>query len=160
MGETNHQSFWMLLPKESTVSRDDLIRLLTEAGISVRRGIMAAHLEPAYAGVKASLPVTERLTRHSLISSALPSNDAGAAGSCRICRDDCADEPNASDVYVMIMKLGHGQAACRPCPLRRGVPERLHRIWPPEPSPVQYHPQTNVAQSLEIEIGKRTVSCR
>ena len=28
---------------------------------------MAAHLEPAYAGVKASLPVTERLTRHSLI---------------------------------------------------------------------------------------------
>jgi dTDP-4-amino-4,6-dideoxygalactose transaminase len=66
-GETNYQSFWMLLPKESTVSRDDLIRLLTEAGISVRRGIMAAHLEPAYAGVRASLPVTERLTRHSLI---------------------------------------------------------------------------------------------
>jgi dTDP-4-amino-4,6-dideoxygalactose transaminase len=66
-GETNYQSFWMLLPKESTVSRDGLIRLLTEAGISVRRGIMAAHLEPAYAGVKASLPVTERLTRHSLI---------------------------------------------------------------------------------------------
>jgi perosamine synthetase len=66
-GETNYQSFWMLLPKGSAVSRDDLIRLLTEAGVSVRRGIMAAHLEPAYADVKASLPVTERLTRHSLI---------------------------------------------------------------------------------------------
>lgn len=66
-GETNYQSFWMLLPKESAVSRDDLIRLLTEAGVSVRRGIMAAHLEPAYADVKAFLPVTERLTRHSLI---------------------------------------------------------------------------------------------
>jgi perosamine synthetase len=66
-GETNYQSFWMLLPKEPAVSRDDLIRLLTEAGVSVRRGIMAAHLEPAYADVKASLPVTERLTRHSLV---------------------------------------------------------------------------------------------
>ena len=66
-GETNYQSFWMLLPEQSAVGRDDLIRLLTEAGVSARRGIMAAHLEPAYADVIASLPVTERLTKCSLI---------------------------------------------------------------------------------------------
>ncbi len=66
-GGTNYQSFWVLLPEQSAVGRDDLIRLLAEAGVSARRGIMAAHLEPAYAGVKASLPVTERLTKHSLI---------------------------------------------------------------------------------------------
>ena len=66
-GETNYQSFWMLLPEQSAVGRDDLIRLLAEAGVSARRGIMAAHLEPAYAGVEASLPVTERLTKRSLI---------------------------------------------------------------------------------------------
>ena len=66
-GETNYQSFWMLLPEESAVGRDDLLRLLADAGISARRGIMAAHLEPVYADYRPSLPVTERLTRHSLI---------------------------------------------------------------------------------------------
>jgi perosamine synthetase len=66
-GETNYQSFWTLLPEESAVTRDELLRLLADAGISARRGIMAAHLEPAYADAKSSLPVTERLTKHSLI---------------------------------------------------------------------------------------------
>jgi len=66
-GETNYQSFWTLLPEESAVSRDELLRLLADAGISARRGIMAAHLEPAYADAKPHLPVTERLTRRSLI---------------------------------------------------------------------------------------------
>lgn len=66
-GETNYQSFWMLLPEKSAVGRDQLMRLFADAGISVRRGIMAAHLEPAYADNKPSLPVTELLTRRSLI---------------------------------------------------------------------------------------------
>jgi dTDP-4-amino-4,6-dideoxygalactose transaminase len=66
-GQTNYQSFWMLLPEDCLVSRDDLMRSLAEAGISARRGIMAAHLEPAYADVHADLPVTERLTSDSLI---------------------------------------------------------------------------------------------
>jgi dTDP-4-amino-4,6-dideoxygalactose transaminase len=66
-GETNYQSFWMLLPEESAVARDELMRLLADAGVSARRGIMAAHLEPPYADAKASLPVTERLTARSLI---------------------------------------------------------------------------------------------
>jgi perosamine synthetase len=66
-GETNYQSFWMLLPEEYALGRDDLLRVLAEASISARRGIMAAHLEPAYAGARPSLPVTERLTAGSLI---------------------------------------------------------------------------------------------
>jgi perosamine synthetase len=66
-GASNYQSFWMLLPGDSPVGRDDLMRLLYDAGISARRGIMAAHLEPAYAGGRCCLPVTERLTRDSLI---------------------------------------------------------------------------------------------
>jgi dTDP-4-amino-4,6-dideoxygalactose transaminase len=66
-GETNYQSFWMLLPEESAVGRDDLMRRFADAGISARRGIMAAHLEPVYADASPSLPVTERLTRRSLI---------------------------------------------------------------------------------------------
>jgi dTDP-4-amino-4,6-dideoxygalactose transaminase len=66
-GETNYQSFWMLLPEEVAVGRDDLMRRFADAGISARRGIMAAHLEPVYADARPSLPVTERLTRRSLI---------------------------------------------------------------------------------------------
>jgi len=66
-GETNYQSFWVLLPEESAMGRDDLMLLFAGAGISVRRGIMAAHLEPAYSGAKTPLPVTERLTERSLI---------------------------------------------------------------------------------------------
>ena len=66
-GQTNYQSFWILLPEGSTVGRDELMRLMADVGISVRRGIMAAHLEPAYAAATPSLPVTERLTGHSLI---------------------------------------------------------------------------------------------
>jgi dTDP-4-amino-4,6-dideoxygalactose transaminase len=66
-GTTNFQSFWVLLPEETAAGRDDLMRAFAQAGVSVRRGIMAAHLEPAYADVTAALPVTERLTHGSLI---------------------------------------------------------------------------------------------
>jgi perosamine synthetase len=45
-----------------------------------RRGIMAAHLEPAYAGVdSAPLPATERLTHNSLI---LPLHHELSDGDC------------------------------------------------------------------------------
>jgi dTDP-4-amino-4,6-dideoxygalactose transaminase len=67
-GTTNYQSFWILLPDESPVSRDETLRRLARAGVSARRGIMAAHLEPAYADHSLEqLPVTERLTTRSLI---------------------------------------------------------------------------------------------
>jgi len=67
-GTTNYQSFWVLLEPGAPGRRDDLLARLADAGISARRGIMAAHLEPAYAGhPHAPLPATERLTRDSLI---------------------------------------------------------------------------------------------
>jgi dTDP-4-amino-4,6-dideoxygalactose transaminase len=67
-GTTNYQSFWMLLPDEFPVSRHELLQLLAEAGVSARRGIMAAHLEPAYEGfAQHPLPITERLTAQTLI---------------------------------------------------------------------------------------------
>ena len=47
---------------------DEALAALAAAGVSARRGIMAAHLEPAYSDAAApALPVTERLTRDSLI---------------------------------------------------------------------------------------------
>jgi dTDP-4-amino-4,6-dideoxygalactose transaminase len=67
-GMTNYQSFWVLLPEDFPISRDELLQVLADAGVSARRGIMASHLEPAYADhPHVPLPVTEQLTRHSLI---------------------------------------------------------------------------------------------
>jgi perosamine synthetase len=67
-GATNYQSFWVLLPDYFPVSRNELLQHLANAGVSARRGIMAAHLEPAYAGVaRHPLPVTELLTARTLI---------------------------------------------------------------------------------------------
>jgi len=67
-GQTNYQSFWVQLPDYFKVSRDDLLRILADEGVSARRGIMAAHTEPAYSDDPASeLPVTEQITRSSLI---------------------------------------------------------------------------------------------
>jgi perosamine synthetase len=80
-GTSNYQSFWVRIDESYGRERNDVLARLAEAGISARRGIMAAHLEPAYAGVAggagtaaaagavgaAELPVTERLTRDSLI---------------------------------------------------------------------------------------------
>lgn len=68
-GTTNFQSFWVALPENFPVTRNDLLQRLAGAGVSARRGIMAAHLEPAYADGEpsVSLPVTERLSAASLI---------------------------------------------------------------------------------------------
>jgi perosamine synthetase len=51
------------------VGRDELLARLMAQGISARRGIMAAHLEPAYAATwtPVPLPGTERLSRDSVI---------------------------------------------------------------------------------------------
>ena len=66
-GRTNYQSFWVVLPDDFPVGRDDVLQAMLAAGVSCRRGIMAAHLEPAYARMTWDLPVTERLTARSLI---------------------------------------------------------------------------------------------
>jgi perosamine synthetase len=67
-GTTNYQSFWVMLTPEFGATRDEALAALAAAGVSARRGIMAAHLEPAYEGVEfGGLPNTETLTRDSLI---------------------------------------------------------------------------------------------
>ncbi|WP_405813774.1 DegT/DnrJ/EryC1/StrS family aminotransferase [Streptomyces sp. NBC_01390] len=67
-GQSNFQSYWVLLDEDFPVGRDDLLGALADAGVSARRGIMASHLEPAYEGhPSAPLPVTERISRDSLI---------------------------------------------------------------------------------------------
>jgi dTDP-4-amino-4,6-dideoxygalactose transaminase len=66
-GTSNHQSFWVELPDGAPAVADVLTALAAD-GISARRGIMAAHLEPAYAGhPHGPLPVTEHLTTRTLI---------------------------------------------------------------------------------------------
>lgn len=67
-GSTNYQSFWIVLPEGCPVNRNTVLQRLAEQGVSARRGIMAAHREPAYAGhPHVELPVTEWLTDSSLI---------------------------------------------------------------------------------------------
>jgi perosamine synthetase len=67
-GTTNYQSYIVRLDNDLAKHRDAIMQDLLVRGISTRRGIMAAHLEPAFADVEAPwLPVTEWLTRRSLI---------------------------------------------------------------------------------------------
>ncbi len=67
-GTTNYQSYVVTPTEEFPVSRDELMQRYLRAGISPRRGIMAAHLEPAYEGhPHVPLPATELLTRRSLV---------------------------------------------------------------------------------------------
>jgi dTDP-4-amino-4,6-dideoxygalactose transaminase len=82
-GTTNYQAFWIELPDSTVVHRDDVLESLLEEGVSARRGIMAAHLEPAYAGhAHTALPVTERLTHRTII---LPLHyELGEAGVARV----------------------------------------------------------------------------
>ncbi len=67
-GRTNYQSFWVVVPDDARVTRDEVLDRLLAEGIAARRGIMAAHREPAYADhPHAPLPVTERMTERSLL---------------------------------------------------------------------------------------------
>jgi len=69
-GESNFQSYWVEVEPEFGATREEVLESLALADISARRGIMAAHRQPAYAGVDtgdADLTVTERLTDNTLI---------------------------------------------------------------------------------------------
>jgi dTDP-4-amino-4,6-dideoxygalactose transaminase len=68
-GESNFQSFWAEVDDDFPLTRDGLLDALALDGISARPGIMAAHLEPAFAGrpLRVPLPATERLTARTLI---------------------------------------------------------------------------------------------
>jgi len=65
---TNYQSFWVELAVGGAAERNAVLAAMQERGISCRRGIMAAHREPAYHGELApALPVTDRLTERTVI---------------------------------------------------------------------------------------------
>ena len=67
-GTTNYQSFWVEVADAYPLSREGLLAHLADLDISARRGIMAAHRQPAYRDVShAPLRVTEWLTDHTLI---------------------------------------------------------------------------------------------
>lgn len=69
-GRCNFQSLWVEIGDEYPLDREELLLKLADAGISARRGIMAAHRQPPYAGgasIRGPLPVTERLTDRTLI---------------------------------------------------------------------------------------------
>ena len=69
-GTCNFQSFWIEVLPDFPVGREGLLAHLAKDDISARRGIMAAHRQPAYAHRDtgtAPLPVTDRLTEHTLI---------------------------------------------------------------------------------------------
>ena len=67
-GTSNVQSFWVEVGDAFPMDREGLLARLAEAGVSARRGIMAAHRQPAYADAEHQpMPVTERLTDRTLI---------------------------------------------------------------------------------------------
>ena len=57
----------MRLAPGAPLERNELMRRLLRDGVPTRRGVMAIHEEPAYAGVAADLPHTEAATRESLM---------------------------------------------------------------------------------------------
>lgn len=67
-GSSNYQSFWLLLPDDFAMSRNDLLAWLKQRGINGRRGVTAAHLEPAFADLAATdLPITKHIAERSVL---------------------------------------------------------------------------------------------
>lgn len=69
-GTTNFQSFWVEVLPGFPLGREALLSMLADAGISARRGIMAAHRQPAHRsryGGNGGLEFTDRLTDRTLI---------------------------------------------------------------------------------------------
>jgi dTDP-4-amino-4,6-dideoxygalactose transaminase len=67
-GTSNFQSFWVEVGPAYALDRDALLAHLASVEVSARRGIMATHRQPAYAGAAhVPLPVTEHLTDSTLI---------------------------------------------------------------------------------------------
>ena len=69
-GESNFQSYWVEIDPKVCCDREGVMEALAMADISARRGIMAAHRQPAYWNIEtgnASLDATEWLTDNTLI---------------------------------------------------------------------------------------------
>lgn len=65
----NFQSYMVRLTADAPISRDRLMQDLLDRGVSSRRGIMAIHREPPYAGGnwEELLPVTNEVTDNSVV---------------------------------------------------------------------------------------------
>ena len=69
-GTSNFQSLWVEVGDDFPLTREQLLEALAAADVSARRGIMAAHRQPAYADRDTGtvrLPATEHLTDNTLI---------------------------------------------------------------------------------------------
>ena len=67
-GTTNYQSYSVILGGDYATQRNELMAALAVEDISSRRGVMAIHREPAYAGHPSqALPNTDFVTDHSII---------------------------------------------------------------------------------------------
>ena len=67
-GTTNYQSYTVRLTQEYPITRDELMQRLLDKGVSTRRGVMAAHREPAFRGFDhRPLPNTELLVDQVII---------------------------------------------------------------------------------------------
>jgi perosamine synthetase len=65
--EPNWQSYMVAVRPTVPIGRDAVIQRLYERGIPTRRGVMATHLEPAYAHLRDRLPHTEDLAGRGLM---------------------------------------------------------------------------------------------
>ena len=138
-GTTNFQSFWVLFPEDAPVGRDDVLTAMNEAGISPRRGIMAAHLEPAYADASTGAPPDHRADHARLTHPApLPLDDGAGAGSGRRCAriarylsaasgsdrhsvgEDGVVNLDGSTIAQSLACVGTGRASNRPAGSRSG----------------------------------------
>jgi len=70
--ERTWQSYQVRLAQDAPIGPTDLMRSLLRDGVATRRGLMAIHEEPAYAGVDADLPHTEAATRETVMLPIFP----------------------------------------------------------------------------------------
>jgi perosamine synthetase len=70
--ERTWQSYAVHLSRLAPVGRTDLMRHLLHDGIATRRGVMAIHREPAYAGSTADLPDTDMIASETLMLPLFP----------------------------------------------------------------------------------------
>jgi dTDP-4-amino-4,6-dideoxygalactose transaminase len=61
------QTYAVQLSDDAPVSTPELMRLLLKDGVPTRRGVMASHKEPSYAGSTAVLPETDWASTHSIM---------------------------------------------------------------------------------------------
>ena len=67
-GESNYQTFWIMLPDDYPVSSDELLAVLKRYRINARHGIPCAHREPAFSDLApVTLPVSEHIARQSVL---------------------------------------------------------------------------------------------